>query len=1134
VISPQIKFKKKWLDNKGVSEIIGTILMLAITVVLFSSIMVFVTNMPQPISRPNADFLSSLTYNTTTNSGTVTLTHNGGEALNGYETQLLVIVDGNIRLTPRTMAAGGLGATWGIGQKWTCWISSLAAANTLEIMVVDLHSNSQIWDGKISAGAGNNAPVILQRWTDSDPNTLTADTVIEGDSYFWLYVRVTDLDNDLNSVTVNAASIPGGISSETKDSLNQGVWGFNFTTPITKASLFDGKPLFIIAKDTANHWTNATFILTVSASERGPPGATGPKGDPGSGTPTNPSGLPSYLKYFDSDQGYVILGPNTTVNPPTLPNFNDARSLFKQGEWVFVRVASYKLQNIFAENSLILVNRLSGVTVHPCGGSNATPFYRVAESSGVNVYEAKFDSSILLGGYDMMIDLQCTVTQGSNLISFGAITGLIVQPVSGTQLTLPEIRTNRTMPLNTSNAEYMGSYSNPFDLSDASKCRIFVNLILLNCGGGSTLTIGNVELKDLRNRQILYGVPPTSSDVNGTFGKKYSDLGGISQKSYAFAIDLRMKNGYNYVPGLSSYTLVVSNASDGNEGIYSLSINVWVRSSTETKNFVVATSGFGFASGGGGNFNHYDFLFQIENNRFFTTRVLDAIDSAPGGKGDYDFYRVTYLDIDGDGDRDALVSEKYAGINSMGVYINRLNEYGTWEPRSVLATPHNGKVTALAYGDVDADGDYDWVAATDMDPAGSPSYFSEITLYYNAFPVTSKQLVSIGSKAAPQYIYEMRLADVTGDGKADLIALVGTVTPRTVDTVGWIMMWDLYDGNAHAITDVDASANVYDFDVADMGGDSGLDYAVVTSATSENIKWWESQKNTANYFATGEANVTGTSSPSTYPTRISPADGVAETITESAGGSLEHKWTMAAISGYRPVLTVTAKVATGATEGFQFFYSTSSSGPWTFMFAVASSQTSYTDYTFPLPLSTSGVIYVRVIDTNPADGTPDGVMVDMMRITTTSKVTFNAVAAQEHKLLTDTSQRVIGIGDFDNYGNLDVAVAKSGGFKVVNSTSTPAAPKLLNTSITGTAADLRPTGDTFSVADVNGDGLDDIVSVLTYSGVNSIVYEWLNVGLNRLGSNVDFYGIEIKNMIVTYGGNTPGAINSIAVENPYG
>jgi len=1138
VISPQIKFKKKWLDNKGVSEIIGTILMLAITVVLFSSIMVFVTNMPSPVARPTVDFLADLTISTdASHKSYLNLTHNGGEPLNDWDTTILLVIDGS----PKTFSLTGYfsDAKWSIGRTWSfSGFHNYLGFNlntTLEAMIIDTKSNSQVWNSKISSGAGNNAPVILQRWTDSDTSTLTADSIIEGDVGFSLFVRVTDADNNLLNVTVDASSIGGG-SNKGNYSINGGVWEFKFTNSITQASLFDGRPLLIKAKDRSvpAHWANATFLLTVSASERGLPGAPGPKGDPGTGTPTNPSGLPSYLKYFDSDQGYVILGPNTTVNPPTLPNFNDARSLFKQGEWVFVRVASYKLQNIFAENSLVLVNRLSGVTVSPCGSSNTTPFYRVAEAGAVNVYEAKFDSSQLLGGYDMAIDLRCTVTQGSSLISFGAITGLIVQPVSGTQLTLPEIRTNRTMPLNTSNAEYMGSYGNPFDLSDASKCKLFVNLIFLNCGGGSTLTIGNVEIKDLRNRQVIYGIPPKSSTANATFGKVYSDLGGASQKSYGFAIDLRMKNGYNFVPGLSSYTLVVSNASDGNEGIYSLSINIWIRSSTQTQNFVVATSGFGFASGSA-NFIHYDFLFQTENNRFFTTRVVDGVDMSPGGKGSFNFSRVIYFDIDGDGDRDIIASERYSDAETLGIYINRLNEFGVWEPRSVIPTSGNTRATALAYGDVDADGDYDWIAATAD---------QTITLYYNAFPVTSKVLITL---AAGQYVYEMRLADVTGDGKADLIALIGATNPRTIDSVGQIKMWDLYDGTGtHQIAAVDPAANVYDFDVADIDGDSDLDYAVVQSAaTVNNIKWWESRKVTLDYYASGETKVTGAINPDPGWSRTAaPADGSAETLTESSG-TLIHKWTMNSITGSKPVLTVTAKVAAGATEGFYFEYSKVAGGiggdaPWTFMFAVPSTATSYQTYTFPLPLSTSGIIYVRVTDTNPAIGT-NALMVDAIRITTINTVTFNA-AGSEHQLLSDTTQRVIEIGDFDNYGTLDVAVAKNGGFKVVNGTSTPAAPKLLNTTV---LADLWPTGDTFSVADINGDGLDDIVSVCAYSwaligppaksGVNSaIVYEWLNVGLNRLGLQVDFYGIEIKNMIVTYGNDSPGAINSIAVENPYG
>ncbi|HUW42963.1 MAG TPA: type IV pilin N-terminal domain-containing protein, partial [Thermoplasmata archaeon] len=288
VISPQIKFKKKWLDNKGVSEIIGTILMLAITVVLFSSIMVFVTNMPSPVARPTVDFLSDLTVSTDSSvPSSLTLSHNGGEPLNDYDTTILLVIDGS----PKTISLTGhfSDGKWSIGRSWTFTgfnaYPLFGSNTTLEAMIIDTNSNSQIWDSKIRSGAGNNAPVILQRWTDSDNSTLTADPIIEGDSSFWLYARVTDLDSDLQSVTVDASSIPGGVSSKTSDSLTGGVWGFKFTTPITQASLFDGKPLFIIAKDTANHWANTTFILTVSASERGPTGLQGPKGDPGTGTP---------------------------------------------------------------------------------------------------------------------------------------------------------------------------------------------------------------------------------------------------------------------------------------------------------------------------------------------------------------------------------------------------------------------------------------------------------------------------------------------------------------------------------------------------------------------------------------------------------------------------------------------------------------------------------------------------------------------------------------------------------------------------------------------------------------------------------------------------------------------------------
>jgi flagellin-like protein len=1147
VISPQIKFKKKWLDNKGVSEIIGTILMLAITVVLFSSIMVFVTNMPEPIARPTADFLSSVTYTTTpTVSGTVVLSHNGGEALNDYETQILVIHNNVVLLTPRTMAEGGLGSTWGIGQKWTYTISGLVATDTLEIMVIDLHSNSQIWDGKISSGTGNNAPVILQRWADGNPDTLTVDPVVPTDRNpaFTLNVRVTDIDglSDNLGTIANGMLYTGSSTTEgvwldvpwassivpppvtspmARTSSSSGIWTFDFPS-FSNASLYDGKPAFIHAKHHGGTTdTIQSFIFSIDQPDVNNEIDNSLTNITYNGTePTSESGLPSYLKWFDADQGYVVLGANVNSgSPPRSPNLTDSRSTFIQDEYVFVRVGSFKLQNIFAKNNLTLINRLSGTSTNPTG--NSTPFYRVP-SGGVFIYETKFSTASLLGGYDMKIGLQSTVTSGSSLIAFNAVANLVVQPSSGPPLVLPEVRLNETTPLNRS-ASQRGTFELPFDLSDASKSIIWVDMKFLDAGAGQTLNIGKVEIKDLRDRTILSGVPPLTAASNSTFGKVYSNL----TRDYVFKIDLRLRNGYNLVPGTATYTLTISNAFDGNEGVYTMSVPIWIRSATNLKNYIVATSGFG----GTGNFNDISYLFQIENNKFFTTRALEKVAMAPGfGYDTIQTYRAIYFDIDGDSDRDVVASMNTPAGYGWGVYINRMNEYGIWEPKSFYLDPDGSKIVALAYGDINSDGAQDFATANSL---------GKVYLYYNTFPVTSRVLLTT-PEIAGKYVQEMRLVDMTGDGKADLVTLV-SAAERTSATKGQMFIYNLASGSAVRlpVANVNTDANVFDFDVADINKDGYNDYAA--SSSLNGVGWYQAVPTSPTFLADQDIAVPPTVVVNTFSNTNSVGGGDEE-IRES-GGSATHIWRTASISGSSPTLRIDTKVNVGCTEAFYFYYSTSSLGPWTFMFYVPSSASgSYQTFNQNLRSDISGRIYIKVADSVSGDiGDTNSIFVDLIRVTTISGMSFNTVYNSLRVDADSKTYSAIGIGDFNQAGVLDVAVGKDAKIMIIDG----ATGTILRTDAT---ADIRVAGDNFVVKDVNGDNLADIVYVLKYLETipspnydsYSIVTEWINTLAGTTGSTIEVkhlaqnYGPSASGKDQNYGQRTYGAINCILVENPYG
>lgn len=1148
LISPQIKFKKKWLDNKGVSEIIGTILMLSITVVLFSSIMVFVTNMPTPTAKPTVDFLSHLHVSTdASHKSYLNLTHNGGEPLNDYETTILLVIDDS----PKTFSPTGYfsDGKWSIGRTWVFDAfhdyPNFGLNTTLEAMIIDTKSNSQVWNSRISAGAGSDAPVILQRWADGDTSTLTIDPIVPSDTHgFRINVRITDIDGLSSTlptsggalytgprggtppegVWLDASSIPLS-STISRTAYSGGIWSFDFPK-FTNVSTYDGKPLFIHATDHSGLETIQSIMLSVSQ-----PNINYDVSQTNityNGTePTSESGLPSYLKWFDADQGYVVLGANVNSgSPPRSPNLTDPRSTFSQGEYVFIRVGSFKLQNIFAKNNLTIINRLSGTSTNPTG--NSTPFYRVP-SGGVFIYEAKFSTASLLGGYDMRIGLQSTVTSGINLISFNAVANLIVQPSSGPPLVLPEVRLNATDPLYRS-ALQLGTYENPFDLSDASKSIIWVDLKFLDAGAGQTLNVGKVEIKDLRDRTVLSGVPPLTAASNSTFGKVYSNL----TKDYAFKIDLRLRNGYNLVPGTATYTLTISNAFDGNEGVYTMSVPIWIKSATNTKNYIVATSGFG----GSGNFNDISFLFQIENNKFFTTRVLDKVAQSPSAP-DLETYRVIYLDVDGDGDRDVVASMKTPAGFGLGIFINRMNEFGIWEPKSFYPDPDASKITALAYGDVNNDGAPDFVTA---------NLLGKVYLYNNTFPVTNAALLKAPAVANIPEIFgvkvlEMRLADMTGDGKADLVVLVDA-DERKNTVKGQIYIYDLSTGRAVKLTTVNVDDMVFDFDVADINNDGYQDYA--TSSSARGVGWYRAVPTTNSYSAV--LDIADTTAPytnvtNTYTNTITPTPVSGDETIQENGATAEHIWKMnSPLVGSSPRLRIDAKVNTGCTEAFYFYYSTNSAGPWTFMFYVPSSASgSYQSFYQNLRSDISGTVYIRVTDSTPGDGSMNSINIDLIQITTIGGMNFNSDYHTLQSNGTSMTFPAIGIGNFNGDATLDVAVGKVGDIWIVNGAINGAGGII---RADGTA-DIRAAGDTFVVNDVNGDNLADLVYVLMYMetavvDTYSIVTEWINTVGGTVGSTmqvkhlVQSYGPSATGKTNNYGPQIYGAINCIAVENPYG
>jgi len=1174
VISPQIKFKKKWLDNKGVSEIIGTILMLAITVVLFSSIMVFVTNMPTPTAKPTVDFLSHLTVSTDPLvPSSLTLTHNGGEPLNDYDTTILLVIDGS----PKSFFPTGIfsDAKWSIGRTWTFSgfhpYPGFKLNTTLEAMIIDTKSNSQVWNSRISAGAGNYAPVILQRWADGDASTLTVDPIVPSDTHgFRINVRITDINGLSDTIPVgvgngalytgaigiptegvwlDVSSIPASLTNPMpRTSYSGGIWSFDFPK-FTDVATYDGRPIFIHAKDHSNLETVASFIFTVEQ-----PDITNENtNNIYEGTnPTGYTGLPDWLKYFNGGQGWILLPEAKDINGVLTgqPDYNNPRlnCVFIHGDKIWLLIGSLYLSNINNKNEITLIGRATGITQ---SGSSLNPIFQCSpspQSGNAYIYQANLISTQLdPGAYDMKVSLMSVVSQGSQPDQFTETIPLFLNPTTGT-IFMPTIVVYDSQ----ARTALLGTSANPMDLSVSTKVQAWIEISVLDspkttppADKPTQVSVTDINIADMNGRTNQYGDTPSSfTDPYTVNSAGISQVFADSSKNvYYFMIDLRLRNGEAWSKGLASYSLTVGQLFDANEGVYTISTPLWIKAPLNVKNFIAATDGFGWKIGGGQT-SHLDYLFQIDNNKFFTGRVLDGVDEVSGMGTSLSMQKVLYFDIDGDGDRDALCAVIMGTYYKLTVYINRMNEYGIWEPRTVLPQyTDDSIITAMAAGDVDGDGNIDWIVANEL---------GNVLLYRNVFPITKVTVFSANS-----LFNEMRLADVNGDGKADLIAMGSpSITPpiktadRTAALIGGITsritvynLQSTLSGGAPSLIWQSSETKMCDFDVANIDGVNGLDIAATSSASG--VVWYTNSQ-TINYAYTSQddpdvnhrtlyqtsgtwANLGQATSPPgpAPPDSILAGDTNTEVLTES-GGTLLFRWkvTSATNFGANPMLRIAA-TTTATADSFNFYYSTEATNPtqWTFLYSLTPGK-SLPDVR--LKPGTIGPIWVEVRDSAPGDtNTPqDAVTVNTIGVYWTASVGYSA----KNTISALTTYTVISIGNADSLGYLDIVIGgKIGGAMLFTYSGGWSAGVTIGAGASATSR-ISPTLDTFVFTDVNGDGKADLITVEMESTDTyiAILYEWLNLGGNS------WMKVEVKNLYDSYGtGGTPN-IKAIAVEDMYG
>jgi hypothetical protein len=964
-----------------------------ITVTLFSGIMAFVQQMPVPQQATKADFAAKVTFGTGGTTAILTVTHTGGDSIKAKDCIALVERDGvNTRYDMSNPTLGLKGTTtWSTGVVWTVNLTGTTYSSKIAVTVVDMVKKSAIWSSQVTGGTSGNAPNILQRYVDSDNQTPTADPVRQYDD-FSFYVTITDPDGDLNTTTpgiwigiwIDSSQLetdkPTSYSQHrTADDKNGDTFRWDFTDIEGRgltASMLDGKVIFVHAWDKAVPCHQSISSFTMSITQL-PVDINYQDLNPTEPNPGGDSNLPAYIRWFYDNQGFGIFAEKKLNGTPMgTPNTTTIVTSFAKDQLVFVRFASKVMANIFTENKLQLTDIRTGLEVTPLFNGSSTsskPFYPITGSGGIYVYESQFNTSpVPAGAFTLSISLKNQPSTGEVQRVYGADKTIFITDSSSSISFWPAIYLYKEQAYNT----LWGNKSTPYEVTSSDKYKVYVAIKVQDCDTPATPSIADIRISDGSQSSELFGTPDSGSMISTTSS---FNRGSPPTYYYSFSIDLRLNNGVQWRGGNNTYTLHIAKMNDSNEGMYSLSEQIFINGAGSRADFFVGTTGM---AGGGSNFASREYLFYIQNSNLFASRTMWRFDATPPGN-DYSVTAMGIDDIDGDGDKDVLIGQAYS--NAILLFENTLNTFGTWQSGSAISRPdgYNYLVTWIAFGDVNGDGMKDFAYSNSN---------GQVVIYNTTYGSRGWIFTPPTGKGWSSPIDKIYLQDMTGDGRADLVVM----------GLNKIYIYDLkyfYDkslmadkGTMKKGVYAISTGTTSDFDIKDVDYDGHLDIiaadtvAAFGGTNGVNVNFWrEASSPTTEWL---DANVTGYI-PKWGPGRFTGTvaqtrvvDGVYMRFVENNTGIDAQKGKVSATMRFEPCtsnpdqqLRIVARVGAEAGSGTsnEVFYAWYSVDNVVYTPVITIDSTSWKWYNYTLPSSVAGkTLYLRFTDSNqaPSSGAP--------------------------------------------------------------------------------------------------------------------------------------------------------------------
>lgn len=279
--------------RRGVSDVVGTILLLALTVTLFSSIFFFVSTFPTPPPQPTNQFSASLTYQSGTNNIVgVSVLHLAGPAVSGNALIYLYSAkQPGVFTTPFSVSSGlNNSPVWNLGQTWVKNISSFSLAAPDNITISLTTQTQLLFRVTLPGLTLSTPPTFLQvGTTPSSPGVAQPFTV---------FAQISDPTLNTHSVFANLSLIPGITGTglfAMSFSASTGLWTANVPSGVTQSS--GTFYIFVNATDLSKIRNSVAFTVSITASASGFSAALV------SGSPAPMTGSPDVLTAYVTASG---------------------------------------------------------------------------------------------------------------------------------------------------------------------------------------------------------------------------------------------------------------------------------------------------------------------------------------------------------------------------------------------------------------------------------------------------------------------------------------------------------------------------------------------------------------------------------------------------------------------------------------------------------------------------------------------------------------------------------------------------------------------------------------------------------------------------------------------------------------